>query len=61
MNGNQRIIIQASPNFKKWVWWIEDVTSLKDQAIPERASGNETTSTSTLSTAVLAQLPTLAT
>lgn len=59
MNADQYIIATVTADGKNYVYWVVDGQS--NPVEPPNAKGNRTTSSSTLGTAIAAEMPTLST
>ena len=57
---NEEIIIRVGGDGRSYVWWTRPVgTTVNSYAIPDQATANATATGSTMTTAILAALPTL--
>ena len=62
MNGNEQIIIRVGGSGRYYTWWTSSQNYDADNnSIPDQATVNNTTSASTLATAIQNALPTLET
>ena len=59
MTPNQYIVVRLTPDQKNIAWWVVDDKPMR--RMPLRAEPNLTTSSSTMGTAVAAEMPTLST